>query len=492
MLRAPRIRALAARGLLATTIAASVLSVVPAPAFALEPPRPLPGYRAAFVTEVDGGAVQDCLWASVSMLLDKWTNGDVSESRQRLRRLSGDRGGSNFGDVKIAFDRLGMPFRYSPDGGDRMTWSMLLGRLSHGAGAVVLGDYGSLPRRYGRWDLAFWKKDGEDDNHAMYLDRYDPRSGRVFLMDPLAPAGWPGEWIPARTLRKFVWQTGGAVFAATTPTARRAPFAGVRLGKPAAAADVRAIQFDWAVTKAPKGWRFPGVAIHWSAEPVSGAELASGEPDLIALPADGATAVTAARATATRRRLHLALPTPTKPGAYRVAATLTERRFGRTVARTGTRIVYVPGERWADLAAPSQLAAEAGDSLSFDVVVRNRGSVPWVVTVPGAGPAVGSIEDPHARLVGTWVPVDVPPARSSEAEAALGPDPAPVTFGAVPLRSGDGMIVPAQLELPHRPGRWTLLVDVVDDIVGSYAAIGSAPALITVDIAAPVLDPIRR
>ena len=71
--------------------AASLLTALPAPAAALEPPRPLPGYRPAFVTETDTRPWTDCLWASGAMLLDKWTNGDVRVTRQQLRAASGDR-----------------------------------------------------------------------------------------------------------------------------------------------------------------------------------------------------------------------------------------------------------------------------------------------------------------------------------------------------------------------------------------------------------------
>jgi hypothetical protein len=121
-------------GRIARVLAASLLAVAslltafpaagPAPASALEPPRPLPGYKARFVTQTDQRPFVDCLWASGAMLLDKWTNGDRQVSHQRLRALSGDaHGGSQFRDMRVAFRRLGFSFKYSPDGGDPMTWS---------------------------------------------------------------------------------------------------------------------------------------------------------------------------------------------------------------------------------------------------------------------------------------------------------------------------------------------------------------------------------
>ncbi len=488
--RNPASPALASLALAATLL----LATLPAPASALEPPRPLPAYRPAFVTEVDGGAVEDCLWASSAMLLDKWSNGSVTVTRQQLRRLSGDhRGGSNFGNVRTAFDKLGFVLRYSPDGGDRMTWQTLLNRLASGAGAVVLGDYSALPRRFARWDPKFWRNTGEKDNHAMYLDRYDPRTGRVRLMDPLALAGWTGEWISARTLRKFVWQSGGAVFAATTPTAKPAPFAGIRLAPPTVAADSTAIRVEWQITKATRGWKAPGLDIHPTIEPVSGADRRPGDPIVVAAPAASSTSPAAAplaapRVSVTKGRLLLGIPTPTAPGAYRVSATLTERRFGHTVAAAAPRIVYVPGERWAEYSAPTRLVAEAGATVGFAVVVTNRGTIPWTAKLAGGMPSTESIVEPHTRVVATWIPTPADPRAAAE----MVPAPQSVVLGTVPLRVGATVVLQAQIELPTAPGRWTLLVDVVDDVVGSYAALGSAPALITVDVSVPAPAAVGR
>ena len=72
--------------------------------------------------------------------------------------------------------------------------------MLHG-GAVVLGDYGKLPRWFGRWDRPFWNGKGKTDNHAVYVERYDantvvPRyvayyervlERPAFISPPLAP-----------------------------------------------------------------------------------------------------------------------------------------------------------------------------------------------------------------------------------------------------------------------------------------------------------------
>ena len=120
------------------------------------------------------------------MLLDKWTNGDVRVTHGKLRQLSGDRGGSSFGDLQVAFGKLGFEVPLDASGDSTLTWGALLGRLRNGAGAVVLGDYGDMPSWHARWDRSFWRNKGTKDNHAIYVERYDRKRGRVWMMDPLA------------------------------------------------------------------------------------------------------------------------------------------------------------------------------------------------------------------------------------------------------------------------------------------------------------------
>ena len=99
------IRALA----IAPLLIAMLLAMLPSPAAALEPPRPLPGYHPRFVTETDDRPMIDCLWASGAMLIAKWTNGRIHPTHQRLRALSGDRSrGSNLDDLKVAYRKLGI------------------------------------------------------------------------------------------------------------------------------------------------------------------------------------------------------------------------------------------------------------------------------------------------------------------------------------------------------------------------------------------------
>ena len=39
--------------------------------------------------------------------------------------------------------------------------------------------------------------------------------------------------------------------------------------------------------------------------------------------------------------------------------------------------------------------------------------------------------------------------------------------------------------MPKEVGRWALVIDIVDDVAGSYAALGSAPAVALFEVVAP-------
>ena len=325
------------------------LSVAPTPAAALEPPRPLPNHRPAFVTETDERPWKDCLWASGAMLLDKWTNGDLTPTHQQLRRLAGDpHGGSTLEDLHVAYARLGINLRFSPDGGERITWSMLLRRLAKGAGAVLLGDDSKLPRWYGRWDYGFWKlttkEKASKDNHAVYIERYDRRHRRVWLMDPLGRPGWKGEWISvcgAASIRvDHRWRGPDR---GRHPIARAAPFARVAVSNPVISATSTTATAAFGI-KAPRRWTFPGADVRVTFKP-------AGDPLLAAATSLPVTTIATANdgrpkkpvATVRGTSLRATTPLPSKAGAYRVTMKLTDRRFGRTVARAGNVTVFVPG-----------------------------------------------------------------------------------------------------------------------------------------------------
>lgn len=480
----------------APLVVAMLLGLAPSPAAALEPPRPLPGYRPAFVTQTDEHPMNDCLWASAAMLIDKWTNGDIHPTHQRLRALSGDRrGGSNFDDLKTAYRRLGINLKFSPNGGDRITFTGLLRRLAHGAGAVVLGDDAKLPRWYGRWDYGFWKmtkkerkKHPSRDNHAVYVERFDRRHGRVWLMDPLAHGAWKGEWISIWALRKFAWSSGGALYVAVTPTAKAAPFAHVTTSGPTLSLTTNALEAQWSF-KAPRRWHFPGVTTRTAFTPAADPVLAAATaPDIATRLTDDARPARTL-VTMSGRMLTAKAPLPTKPGAYIGSFRLTDRRFGRTVAAVGGVPVFVPGERTATVRLNvNEDAVEAGSALPVSISVANTGLLTWAET-PGDVTRRKAVAR-NTRLVARWIPLDAGVAAPTQAVGrTAGAKGTPIaalkTIERVPLDAGRRIDVDTAIRVPSQVGHWALALDIVDDVDGSFAKLGTEPSIMVFDIVAP-------
>ena len=170
-----------------------------------------------------------CVWASGQMLLDKWTHGRVRISQAALRRASrdtGDSAASLFDLARGVARSTGIRLSFSPGFGDSMTWWQLLDRLEHGGGAVLIGMYSRLPSSFSRWNPAF--AHSRASRHAVYVERYDRTNARVWLMDPLAPRDFPGEWIGVEALRRFASFQGDLVTAAATPVRSRPTTAPLR------------------------------------------------------------------------------------------------------------------------------------------------------------------------------------------------------------------------------------------------------------------------
>jgi hypothetical protein len=477
----------------ARTLAAACLVLVtlfgmaPRPAAALEPPRPLPDHRPTFVTETDTRPFIDCLWASAAMLLDKWTNGNLRVTHGELRRLAGDRGGSSLEDLQVAFRRLGFGIALDARGNSTLTWGALLARLGRGAGAVVLGDESHLPRWYGRWDYQFWQKTGKKDNHAVYIERYDRRRGRVWLMDPLARGAWQGEWISVSALRRFAWFRHGYVAAVTTPTARAAPFAGVIATWAQVGISETAVTATWRL-RTPRRWTYPGADVRASITPASdpiAAAIATAQLDSRAT-ADPAPKRPVAGVSHGTLRISAALPM--EPGAYVARLTMTDRRFGRRVVTSEPVAVFVPGDRRATLRLSAhEHFLDAGESVRVHLSVANTGLTTWGETIPPDADggdvregATRAIRERATRVTATWVRLDPSTAGETAETAQL-----TVELGRVPLRPGALVRISESLEVPGQVGRWALVLDVVDDLEGSFAARGSAPAVAIFEVVAP-------
>jgi len=494
-----------ARALAALALAAAVtLGSLPSAALAVDPPRPLPGYVPSFVTEREAGAWEDCIWAAAEMLLDKWTSGVTRVDRRQLRKLSGDtEGGSSLADVTKAYSRLGFALAWSPIGGDNVTWPELLKRLEQGGGAILLGDYGKLPSRLGRWNRTFWARTGAEDDHALYLDRYDRKRGRIFVMDPLAPRDWTGEWVSVAALKRYAWRNhAGRLWVAMTPAASLAPVRGVELGEPVVLADSDSLDVSWSIDRTPTGWAYAGSSVSAEMTPIGEvnplesfvvASSVAGSPLLTQAArsdAEGLDGAAAAGPTSSVADglLRAIMPLPTAPGVYRVTIRVIDRRLGGEFASAGPFNLYVPGPRAANFIMPGgSQSAEPGTLLAVSFAVLNVGSASWLDTPRMADLPLDVMAHRATRLVARWV-AEPPDPLESEGLAIAAP-PEPIDLGLLPLDVGFGQLVDAAVRVPAQPGTWRLVIDLVDDIDGSFALSGSAPGIVDVDVFAPRLVP---
>ena len=167
------------------------------------------------------------------MLIEKWTGEQVDRRALRARRERGQ--------GRLVVPRRGrgtdyllnLHLRYSPNGGDPMTWRQLLARLADGGGAVIEGAYSRMPTWFKRWDRKFAASGSVKSAHAVYVERYQPRRGRVWLMDPLGRDGYNGEWISVYALEYFSYTSSGLVHAMATPARLPpVPLSTIRFGQP--------------------------------------------------------------------------------------------------------------------------------------------------------------------------------------------------------------------------------------------------------------------
>jgi hypothetical protein len=156
---------------------------------------------------------------------------------------------------------------------------------------------------------------------------------------------------------------------------------------------------------------------------------------------------------------------------------LRDLRFGNVVARSEGVAVFLPGPRRATLRLHVRdEAIEAGKVVAVSVLVANTGRTSWAEHARSASSSGEPFPVRATRLVARWIRLDGP------ADAA---PPATVELQAVPLAPGKATTVKAEILAPESPGVWALVVDVVDDVDGSFAALGSAPAVKVFGVVVP-------
>lgn len=179
-------------------------------------------YRPPQCTEREpDGSWEDCTWASGVMLWNAVNGKAVVPSTRKeyeaLRVAGGDGpaekpgDGSNLAQLQVGMEeRYGWaPTRIGPPGAPHPSFATLMQHLDKpGDCAVVQGLMGAWPasHHWNRWDRQF------RGPHAGYLQR-ESDLARVWWMNPLAPADYPGEWMSLTDLRRYwdAWIGGAAL-----------------------------------------------------------------------------------------------------------------------------------------------------------------------------------------------------------------------------------------------------------------------------------------
>ncbi len=391
----------------------------------------------------------NCIWAAGSMLLDKWSHGRVRASQFKLRKASGDKeGGSTLRELSRGFAKAARVKLKTPGYGGSMEWWQLLDRLESGGGAVIVGEYNRLPAHFSRWSRGYAAR--RSSSHAVFVERYDRRHGRVWIDDPLAPGGWPGEWIPVDDLRRFADFENGSVQAAATPARRHPTTAPLidqayRLGAPKTA--------DIAIIGTGLGISVPLRITGGFPRPAAQRFVATWRP------ADGGSSekpvVTRSKKIApSRNGFRGVLPLPTEPGHYSVDLKLAPARGHSPARDLGTVEVRVVYPYAAAIAVTAEAQTDLGEPVPLGLTVANIGSVAWL-TAPKP-------EDSQPDLVGSPDgPVDAGPTTDLAATLTLywrAHDGAAVRAFSLPLglAPGDSLDQDIWVSPPPDPGVWSL------------------------------------
>lgn len=464
------------------------------------PPRNAPTPH--FVTETNDKKWDDCEWASAAMLIERWTGERVD--RRALRAAANvPKGGSSLKDVARGMAvMLDLHLRFSPNGGDPMTWRQLLARLADGGGAVIEGAYSRMPRWYRRWDRKFAASGPVKSAHAVYVERYEPRRGRVWLMDPLGQGDYQGEWISVSALEYYSYTSRGLVHAAATPARLPpVPLSRVTLGQPTLIGDVVAGSPTTLVIPIKHHGRKPPilaslrVSTTWEKvdpalpdgplivepppSPTSGVDSRI-PPSSLALIGVGTAVSSPPVVTGGRKgvvlrasgwNLSAQVAVPTEPGRYRLTVTLRDGR-GRAIGRKTalpflSAIVSVAGPYRVSFDTPATLPM-SDPGVTFGVT--NTGTAPWLGTTNRIGGPLAS--SPH--VVADWLFLDGTTKSAGRVYLDLQP----------------GASVTVALPLTNVPtGATALRLDVAGPTGSLISEQGGRPTLIPIPQPSPLQKP---
>ena len=174
----------------------------------------------------------------------------------------------------------------------------------------------------------------------------------------------------------------------------------------------------------------------------------------------------------------VAVHVPSTPGLYRLVATIHQpdglAYDAATQALVPALVVRVTGPRTAAYAVQSAATAGPGQIVHLGAAISNLGKAAWghVAVVPKVGDAE---REPASRalVVARWV--------SLGSAAAVGGTGASTMLPAG-MAPGATASVDLALAAPAAAGEYLVVIDVIDPVVGSLAALGVPPGIVRVTV----------
>jgi hypothetical protein len=249
------------------------------------------------------------------------------------------------------------------------------------------------------------------------------------------------------------------------------------------------VDASWTL-KTPKRWKYPGADARVAFKPAEDPLQAAAITPPLPVRTIGAEAPDESQVSVRGKSLHITAPLPTEPGAYVASLAARDRRFGRTFVKADDLAVFIPGDRRATLRLDARKAGvEAGSAMKVSITVANTGTEAWTDTLAGSG-THQVVVTRTTRVEARWIRLDGPAGAESKRDTPAAADARstatePVVVGLVPLAPGRLVLLRKSIMAPDETGRWALVVDIVDDVDGSFAALGSAPGVHVVDVVEP-------
>jgi hypothetical protein len=153
-----------------------------------------------FASERESGPWIDCSTCSAAMAAH-WHDPSVPATLATAHAIRSAAGRPHSGGLTVEQLKAGLT-RALRITADPINKQDIPSRLGHGYGIIVPLNYGDLPSHLRRWQPSF------RGGHSIFMCGRHASTGKFGWFDPLAPAGYSGEWVNWGDVDQAIW-TGG-------------------------------------------------------------------------------------------------------------------------------------------------------------------------------------------------------------------------------------------------------------------------------------------